>query len=131
MACQVRIMTNRLAEGGLAIPPPLLSRTYQVFGPIPPRVCPFRNARVSARVHLFCHAACEARTRPRVIVGVSDKLGTEFGLSEYITLFWPQVLSDGTAAAMQARKVSATPTQCASVSRPPTRFTHHTTTPPP
>ena len=27
----VRLMTNRLAAGGLAIPPPLLSRTYQVF----------------------------------------------------------------------------------------------------
>jgi len=27
----VRLMTNRLAEGGLAIPPPLLSRTYQVL----------------------------------------------------------------------------------------------------
>ena len=27
----VRLMTNRLAAGGLAIPPPLLSRTYQVL----------------------------------------------------------------------------------------------------
>ena len=27
----VRLMTNRLASGGLAIPPPLLSRTYQVL----------------------------------------------------------------------------------------------------
>ena len=26
----VRMMTNRLGAGGLAIPPPLLSRTYQV-----------------------------------------------------------------------------------------------------